>query len=741
MHLLKIKFVIGFCLCTTISWGQLFYVSTKGNDNNPGNKEKPVANLHAAQKLVRAYKQKMGVATKSISVHIMEGQYDLNSPLAFDEKDNGTPANKIVWMAEKNNKVIITGGKKIDPALFSPLKDESIIHRLSKDAARHVVQVNLPSIGVTNYGTHKQFGHTLSVTPAPLELFFNSNPMTLARYPNTGYIKIGKVLNKGSVPRNLDKSNKGGLFEYTDARHSKWIGQEDIWLQGTFNYGYADDYINIKDIDTSNKTIQLASPHLYGIGNGKEFQHYAAINILDELDTPGEWYLDRKTGTLYFWPPSTLENASINVSILEEPIIALEGVSNVTIKGLTIEAGRSMGVYIERGTANTIEGCTIRNMGGTGIVMGQGAKKLKDDMSIDDYQGVPASRIIGDFQNHIYNNTSWDRLAGTNHQIKSCDIYNVGSGGIFLSGGSKKELINGNNIVENCKIHDYNLRNKFLYAGINVDGCGNKVVHNEVYNSEWQGIYVHGNEHIFEYNNIHDVTLNSDDTSPWYIGRDPSDRGNIVRYNYFHHCGNPDRMNMGVYCDDASSGVLVHGNVFYDMKVKYGVLFSNAGWDLVMKNNIIIEPISNSYVISASYYTWAKPQAAQFYGENGILRKRLTKAIQFDKPPYSTRYPSLLTYLDPIVEGKEWQGMRARGNEFSENVIIGGANNPVKLMGGEYATVSEKNNFITQDDPGFVDMKNGNFQLKKDAVVFKKIPGFEPVPFEKMGIYKDQYRN
>ena len=131
---------------------------------------------------------------------------------------------------------------------------------------------------------------------------------------------------------------------------------------------------------------------------------------------------------------------------------------------------------------------------------------------------------------------------------------------------------------------------------------------------------------------------------------------------------------------------------------------------------------------------------AEFYGKNGILRKRLTESVKFDAPPYSTRYPSLLPYLDPIVEGKEWQGMRSRGNEFSGNVIIGGPANPVKLMGGEFATATEKNNFQSNEDPGFVDMKNGNFMLKSNSVVFEKIPGFQPIPFDKMGLYKDKYR-
>jgi hypothetical protein len=51
-----------------------------------------------------------------------------------------------------------------------------------------------------------------------------------------------------------------------------------------------------------------------------------------------------------------------------------------------------------------------------------------------------------------------------------------------------------------------------------------------------------------------------------------------------------------------------------------------------------------------------------------------------------------------------------------------------------------RNNWVTKEDPGFVDMKNKNFALKPDAKAFQMIPGFEPIPFSKMGIYKDHYR-
>ena len=74
------------------------------------------------------------------------------------------------------------------------------------------------------------------------------------------------------------------------------------------------------------------------------------------------------------------------------------------------------------------------------------------------------------------------------------------------------------------------------------------------------------------------------------------------------------------------------------------------------------------------------------------------------------------------------------------NLIVGGPENPIKLLGGQHAQMDGKNNWVTKEDPGFVDMKNKNFNLKPDAKVYTMIPGFEPVPFDKMGTYKDAYR-
>ncbi len=717
-----------------------FYVSPSGADKNPGTKELPVSTFTAARDLVRQYKAVHAFPTDGITVWVSGGEYYQQSPIVLDDNDSGMPGSPVVWRAVEGEKVSITGGISIPAEAFHKITDQSVLKRLTHEAAQQVRCANLKELGITNFGAIQRVGHGVSISAAPMELFFNHEPMVLARYPNEGFIPIGEVIDGGSIPRTGDYSNRGATFKYNDDRHAVWAGDDDVWFQGTFDNGYASDQIRVEKIDPVKKQVKLSEPHLYGVRSGAPYQHYYALNILDELDIPGEYYLDRKTGILYFWPPSDLKKGAIGISMQEEPLVCMEGVSHLVFRDFTIEYGRGMGLYMERGENNLIAGCSILNFGTAGICIGQGAKQTFPGVTVDDYDGVPASRIIGSYSTHIYKYTTWNRMAGSNHRILSCNVYNTGAGGIILSGGNKRTLVHGNNVVENCKIHDYNRRCKFRWAGVSVDGCGNKVSHCEIYNSDFHGIFSIGPEHLFEYNNIHHVTMNSDDVSAWYTGRDPSDRGLVVRYNYFHDCGNPTHMTMGVYCDDSTAGVTVFGNVFYNMHNSYGVLYSNSGRDLTMKNNIIITPQDYTIELSPHYYTWFKGKASTLFGKGMLFDQRLLKDINIKEPPYSDRYPELVNYMDVIVEGEEWEGMRTCRNVLSTNVIIGGNEKLIRIRQNGSGVFENVNNFQTKDDPGFVDFKGGNFMLRQDSEVFKILPDFQPVPFDKMGLYIDGFR-
>ena len=637
----------------------------------------------------------------------------------------------MTYSALQGADVRLSGGITIPPSLFQPVHDAGALRRLPDSSKPFVIEADLKSLGIIDFGTQRQFGFGLPVVPASMELFWNDTVMQPARYPNRGGIALGEILDPGSVPRTGDHSNRGGRFHYTDARHARWAGDTDVWLQGFFNYGFADDRIRVASIDTVRREVTLASPHMYGLASGENFNQYVAINLLEELDEPGEWYADRNAGKLYLWPLGDAAHARIAVSVIETPLIALDHASDLVIRSCTIEDGRGIGVSIEGGERDSVIGCVIRNVGTVGIMMGVGARPSSAGALADDYQGVPASREVGSFHSQSYVNTVWDRDAGKGHVIERCEVYSTGSGGIILGGGSKKDLLPGNCSVADCRIHDYDRRNKAGAAGVIVDGCGNAVVHNEIYNGDLQAILVHGNDHRFEFNLIHDVARNSNDASAWYLGRDPSDQGNVVRWNFFHHVGRPDRKwTMGVYCDDATCGVLVEGNVFYKV-ASYGTVYSNGGHDIVVRNNIFIEGYGPAYQLKSMWYDFGIAEIPYFFGEKGIYTKRLTGSVDITKAPYSTRYSLLKDWLDLLPDGKTYVGMRPRRNVFDGNVLV--KYDETFRMVGQYAQCEFGTNFITQEDPGFVDVRQMNFALKEDSKVYSQIPGFKKIPFAEIG--------
>jgi len=732
------KIILFSVIFTNFIFSQVYYVSNKGDDNNPGTIEKPFYSVEKARRAANEYKKLNGLK-ENITIFLREGKYDLNETFRLREEDSGDKNYRIEYKAYPGEKVIITGAKRLKADKFYKLTDKKLLASLPSESRNKILVYDLKKDGIFDYGIHKQIGHSQSVVPSPMELFIDSKMMKLAQYPNDGFILIGEVIDEGSKPRVGDYSERGGIFKYTDERHKRWINAKDLWFQGTFKYGYADDKIKVEYIDTIKKIVKLLQPHLYGIGYGENYNHYVALNLFEEIDSPGEYFIDRENGKLYLYPPYDIKNSDIAVSMLEYPIISFRDASFITLSGLIIEICRGIGVYIEGGEDIRIEGCTVRNIGTCGIFMGQGAKQTFPHITVDDYTGEPISEMIGNLQGHIYNFTTWDRKGGKNHKIISCDIFSTGSGGIYLSGGSKKDLINGNCLVENCKIHDYNNRNKFLWSAVNVDGCGNIVRHNEIYNSDYQGIYVHGNEHIFEYNYIHDVAKNSNDVSAWYIGRDPSDRGNIIRYNYFENIGRPDRKwTMGVYFDDAACDALVESNVFYKT-ASFGAVYSNAGQDLIIRNNIFIDIFGPALQMKSMWWDFSTEETWDyFFGENGVYRKRLTKLLDIKSEPYKLKYPNLVNWLDLLPDNKTFYGMYPQRNVFENNLMFN-CEETTRLVGA-YAQFDMRNNYVTHTNPGFIDYKNRNFKLKENSIVFEKIPGFKNIPFEKIGLYGDKYR-
>jgi hypothetical protein len=522
---------------------------------------------------------------------------------------------------------------------------------------------------------------------------------------------MGEVLDVGSVPRNGDFSNRGGIFRFDTDRPLVWQSHEDIWISGYFRQGWAEDAVELAEIDTVNKLFKTRQASMYGFGSGHKYSRWYVYNVLEEVDEPGEYYLDRKNGKLYFYPSGDVH--SIELSMLEKPLVSLKGASNVQFVDIHFECSRGMGIYMERTQHSLVSHCTFRNLGIVGVCIGKGIYPFKELRH--EGTGEPASEIIGSYLQHIYEDPVFNRDAGRNNGVVSCDIYNTGAGGVHLSGGDRLTLEPGNNYVENCSIHDFNRIEKSYRAGVDISGVGNRISNCELYNAPSMAILMRGNDHLFEYNEIHHMCREVHDQGALYYGRDPSERGHVVRYNFFHHL-NSIHATSAVYHDDGACGMEVYGNIFYKPG-KIPVLIGG-GHDNPYTNNIFIDAELGIHVDNRNQ-NWAKGVIEK----GGIYEKRLNM-VKYNEPPYSTKYPTLANY---------WEDNPSlpKRNPVSKNIFYK-VKTPVRYNRDWLPFLDD--NWITADDPGFVDEAAMNFELKKDAKAFEAISGFKAIPFSKIGV-------
>jgi len=705
----------------------VFYVSVQGDDAAAGTKAKPFRSLERARGAVRDRKRADGRESQTVLVYLREGVYEREATFALNEDDSGVQGVPVVWRAYPGEDVRVIGGKEICVSEVRAVTDEGVLGRIIEAEARSkIMQVDLEAQGVVDYGELRPRGFRRPYIGSCLELFVDGAPGRLAQWPNPGEgrIAIGKVLDRGSIPREDDFSNRGGKFHYDTDRPAHWRQAEEVWISGFFKNGYADDTVKDRQFDFGLKVIETEQPHMYGFQSGRAWNRWYALNLLEEIDQPGEYYVDRQGGVLYFYPEASFDakNSRVQVSTLEGPLVALEGASYVHFEGITFECTRGMGFYIERGKSNRIRGCTLRNMGMVAVCVGRGTEDLANYAHAG--TAKPASRRLGSWHEHIYDNTVFDREGGEDHGIVSCDIYNIGAGAVHLGGGHRGSLQAAGNFVRNCHIYDFNRLGRSYKAGVNIDGVGNRVEHCNIHSAPSSGIYVHGNDHLFEYNEIHDVMQEGDDMGAWYIGRDPSEFGNVVRYNYFHHIGRTPKTHStwGLYYDDMACGIRAFGNVFYEVGKSAAILVGGGKYNEVA-NNIFIK-CRLCVQMGNRGQTWSRRNL----DKGGLFEARTLRSVDITKPPYSGRYPALAKYWDD-EPGKP-------ANPIVRNLAVQCG----KLTNAKAAWGPIAGNWMTQDDPGFVNMGSGDFSLKAGSGVFEKIEGFEPLPFGKMGLYRDAWR-
>ncbi|MBK9389607.1 MAG: right-handed parallel beta-helix repeat-containing protein [Bacteroidetes bacterium] len=579
------------------------------------------------------------------------------------------------------------------------MTDDRTLEFFYPEARGKVFKADLKAAGLTEFGSPEGGG---------AELFFNDKPMRISRYPNSGFMKIKGILNEDPVDVRGTKGDLKGKFLYSDERISKWTNEKDAWVHGYWFWDWSEQRHKVLSINPGKKLIELVPPyHNYGYRTG---QWFYGFNLLSEIDEPGEYYIDRSDGIIYFYPPSPILESKSYVSV-NESIISMKNVTFVTIEGLILEGCTGTAIEMEKCNNCIIAGCTIRNTGNNGVVIDE----------------------------------------GFNNGVKSCDIFEAGGGGIKITGGDRKTLTPSGNFADNNHIHHIARLKRVYYPGISVSGVGNIISHNLIEHIPHMAIFFAGNENIIEYNDLNDVCYESNDAGAIYAGRNWTMRGNVIRYNYLRNIsGFEGKGCVGIYLDDAFASADITGNVF--SKVSRAMMIGG-GRDNRVINNIFVDCIPSIHV-DARGLGWMEnlhiPDWIKEAEEKGTIL-----GIAYNKPPYSERYPSLVNILSD-------EPRAPKGNIISNNICYGGVwdkaagfwGMAIEKKARPYLTM--ENNIVSPDsevedslsksltisDPLFVVKNNpekSDFQLDAESPAVKS--GFVQIPFDRIGLYSDDHRS
>ena len=663
----------------TSSFALTLYVGPEGNDNWSGTLAEPnaaksdgcFATLNRARNEIRKFKKSRSLPEGGIVVEIREGVYPLTTNFLLETEDSGTESSPIEWRARAGEVVRITGGAEVKN--FRPVIDTEALRRIDESARQHVLQANLNELGVKNLGSA---AGPDDENHDRLELFFQDKVMTLARWPNEGSARIKDVDDDNAESKpGTARSSKLGRIVYEGERPNRWVQEKDVWLHGFWYWEWSDARLPIESIDIDRHVIALpAALQPKGFRQGQNFH---AFNLLPELDSPGEWYHDRSTGILYFWPPAPIDQGKVVVSVAPT-LVFMHDISHVSFRGLIFEACQGTAILAKNVEHVQIIGCTIRNTG---------------RWAID--------------------------VRGQNCRIAGCDLSELGYGGIHLTGGDRKSLTPGSLVIDNNHIHHYSRWKRMTKPALKINGVGNVASHNLIDNAPHQAIWWTGNDHVIEFNEVHSVCYEANDGGAIYAGEDWTERGTVIRHNYIHHLsGLGGRGCLGVYLDNMNSGTEITGNIFCRVQNSANATksaVSTCGRDCTISNNIFVDCFPAVEVASRGPVWFDR------------LKAKLEQ-MPYKDALWASRYPKLSTILDE-------EPMSPRGHVIARNICVGGV--WASVTNAAKPLVQFQDNLVGQD-PHFVDAGRGDFHLKEDSPAWGL--GFKPIPLEKIGLYQSPER-
>ncbi len=534
------------------------------------------------------------------------------------------------------------------------------------------------------------------------QLWANGERRYRPRWPEDGYSYIARSAPSTEEGQGHDRFR----FDAGDIR-ADWQNLNDVEM--LIFHSWSMSRIPLASVDEDQRVVTLAGRTWNSqIGALAPRKRYIAENVLEALNEPGEWYLDRGTGLLTYIPKpgETPDNTEIIVpraeqlvSIVGDPEMGM-AVSDITIRGITFEHANV--------TVPETGYCVAQAEVGARSTNGKSPFGSAIELS-----GTRDCVIEGCVVRHVGYYAVEFGVSCHENVLGFCEVWDGGGGGVKLGTANRYPEGDGRNaagnVVEDCAMA-HGGRMHPAAVGVWIGNSGdNQVIHNDIHDFYYTGVSVGWN---------------------WSWGYSPA-KNNLVSHNHIYDIGQQRLSDLGgIYTLGESEGTVLSYNRIHDVsRVAYGglgIYHDQATMGILSENNIVYRTQDSGFNVH-----WGKDNTVR----NNIFAFGETSQIN----PGRTDLTGPITFERNLIVWDGGSVHRARGirDDFASDRNLywpGAADGEMTFDGDlsldEWQDAGRDVNSIVAD-PGCADPANGDFTLKPNSPALDI--GFEPIDASEIG--------
>lgn len=659
---------------------RVIYVSPSGDDAAEGTTVAgAVRTVERAFALVRQAPKGQPVA-----VELRGGEYAITRPLVLGPEHSGTAANPVTVRPYGGETPRITGGRRL------------------AGWTRHDEHIWKTEIEEAKAGGWRF-----------TQLFVNGQRRPRARTPNEGFFRVAGFPDGG---REVHYHTDCQRFEYRPGDiNPDWTNREDIDV--IVYHFWTDSHLPIESLDTDKHIVTFK--HKAGKVFTDDFTaggaRYIVENVFEALDQPGEWYLNRTTGVLYYRPRAdeTMDTVEV-IAPVAGALVRVEGdalgrrfAEHIRFEGLRFAYTNW---FLPQGNSNDAQGSSSV----PAAVTLKGARHITFD-------GCAFNRL-GTFAVELLDGCTDNRFSRNR-------IEDAAAGGFRISGGTETGhplLRTGGNVIADNVVGPYGQVYPSAVGILLMHTSGNTVTHNEIHHGYYTGISVGwrwgyqrsiSRDNVIAYNHIHHIGqgLLSDMGGIYTLGVSP---GTVLRGNRIHDIDANHYGGWGIYNDEGSSHILIEDNAVYDTKFAgYNIHYAK---EITVRNNIFafgrLQQLSRSI---------AEPhQSCYFEGNIVYFEEGTLLDNKWGDTAYDFYYrPSTGVQKTDSTFEMDWN-VYFNPKQSAETMQFNG-----KTFEDWKKTGKDRHSRIA--DPQFVDAAGRDFRLRPDSPALEL--GFRPFDPAKAG--------